>query len=172
MWKLGLVIVILMANIATLRAEPSVCVASENERSQGMILDTQCPIGKGVWGPVDSSLHDEAYWLQCGFLKHEPSQRLLQSIATTVGDNVWLKAETQGHRCLVGPYKQYRDAKRAQAKLRALPGYHDSFLRALAKPIVVQKENHNQYSEPVTVLAATPYMISGEHSRQDCMCLF
>ncbi|MGR5177441.1 SPOR domain-containing protein [Vibrio parahaemolyticus] len=166
-------------------AEPStyVCDSAYKSSHAVPILESECPIGDGLWGNQQPKSPAESYWIQCGFVKSGSLRSIPNRLQQLTNKSVWLKPEMEGDRCLIGPYEEFSAAQQDLAKIKSIPSYSDAFIRSLAQRITTSKtqliagkstSRASQTSQPVhfTVIAATPYMIAGKHSRQDCQCYF
>ncbi|MCL9776923.1 SPOR domain-containing protein [Vibrio methylphosphonaticus] len=184
----GLILLLLLLVTKTVNAEVKDCYAvsdvAGSRQSATMVptLDAECPIGDGFWGDVETSAKPQTYWIQCGFFRSSISVDEWQRLQQGLGVSVWVKPEKEGSRCLIGPYDSYAQAKVVKSSLQALPDYKDAFLRALPHGVSVKTIHStksalaDKKSEASSTNAkwqvATPYMIAGEHARQDCLCFF
>ncbi|MGR5285894.1 SPOR domain-containing protein [Vibrio maritimus] len=164
-----------------------VCDSGSRSESTLPILESECPIGKGVWGQKAPSHEEQSFWIQCGFVKPGSLRTAPSQLQDTVNQPIWLKPDVGGDRCLVGPYQSFENAKQDLLALRLLPSYRDAFIRStthkltttvpqmVAKKQPPQRQDSHSSQQAVSEVAAvaiTPYMIAGKHGHQDCLCLF
>ncbi|MGF1751174.1 SPOR domain-containing protein [Vibrio cionasavignyae] len=183
----GLILLLLLFVTNTVSAGAKDCYVVRNADESGQstavpTLNAECPIGKGSWGDAEIQPKPQTYWVQCGFFRSSISVDKWKLLQQRLGDRVWVKPEKEGSRCLIGPYDSYRQAKVGQSTLQALPDYKDAFLRALPQDISVKtvrstkrQSSDRKYETPPANAkwqVTTPYMIAGEHARQDCLCFF
>ncbi|MCW8347475.1 SPOR domain-containing protein [Vibrio sp. ZSDZ65] len=182
----GLILLLLLfvTNTASADAKDCYVVTNADESGQSAVptLNAECPIGKGIWGGAKIQPELQTYWIQCGFFRSSISVDDWKPLQQRLDKPVWVKPEKEGLRCLIGPYDGYSQAKVGQSAVQALPGYKDAFLRALPQGISVKTVHSSKplspdrkYETPPANAkwqVTTPYMIAGEHARQDCLCFF
>ncbi len=187
----AMVVTMLVSALYMLASLPAhaamVCDSGSRSESTLPILESECPIGKGVWGQKAPSHEEQSFWIQCGFVKPGSLRSAPRQLQDTVNQPIWLKPDVRGDRCLVGPYQSFENAKQDLLALRSIPSYRDAFIRSTtqkltttAPQMVAKKQpskNHNVHSQQqpmseVAAVAITPYMIAGKHGHQDCLCLF
>ncbi|USD62902.1 SPOR domain-containing protein [Vibrio sp. SCSIO 43140] len=186
MWKkassaFALFVVLFVSVTASAQASKDVFVCDSASKSQlpFPVLESECPIGEGLWGNTQPDESDQSFWIQCGFVKSGSLRYVPAHLAKQVSKSIWLKPEMKGDRCLIGPYQSFDVAKQELAKLRSTQTYKDAFIRSTSTKLStnetqqVAKTSPSSDNEAVsTVLASTPYMIAGQHSHQACLCYF
>lgn len=162
-----------------------VCDSGSRTGSTLPILESECPIGEGVWGQKIPSAKEQSFWIQCGFVKSGSLRSAPTQLQKLVSQPVWLKPDVEGDRCLVGPYQSVENALRDLRALRSVPRFGDAFIRTIEQrltttaPQRVAKTQPSQHqvesqkaASTVTAVTHTPYMIAGQHGHQDCLCFF
>ncbi|MCF7482229.1 SPOR domain-containing protein [Vibrio sp. J1-1] len=130
--SLGLVLGCAQFSSAVL-ADEFLCQATQASDKALPRLEQTCPIGKGVWGKKVPQGGSDFYWIQCGLLPKPMSLAKSKPLYNQITTDVWMKAEPNGYRCLIGPYK---DPAKAAADLRGvktLPSYREAFIRVVGK---------------------------------------
>ncbi|GMQ49598.1 hypothetical protein [Vibrio sp. 10N] len=157
-----------------------VCDSARKSESTLPILESECPIGEGVWGTKSPNIKGQSFWIQCGFVKSGSLRSAPTQLQNVVSEAIWLKPDIGGDRCLVGPYQSFEVAKQELVEMRSLPSYSDAFIRSTSQALtmtapqrIAQKSPpKEQAASTVGTVAVTPYMIAGKHGHQDCLCLF
>ncbi len=92
-------------------AEEFLCQATQASEKELPMLEKTCPIGNGVWGKKVPQGGNYLYWIQCGLLPKPMSLAKAKPLYSKITTDVWMKPESQGYRCLIGPYKDLSDAR-------------------------------------------------------------
>ncbi|PNH95242.1 SPOR domain-containing protein [Vibrio diazotrophicus] len=116
--------------------------ASTNELPQ---LNSNCPIGKGLWGNSAPKGKDSSFWIQCGLLNESMPLSRAKVLYKHISTDVWMKPEGKALRCLIGPYDNYATAKKELAGVRSEKLYKEAFIREVRKgeqdaPVVTEKK--------------------------------
>ncbi|PMJ99147.1 SPOR domain-containing protein [Vibrio sp. 10N.261.55.A7] len=122
-------------------ADEFLCDATQASTNELPVLDTSCPIGKGLWGNQKPRGEQSSFWIQCGVLSKPLSLAKAKSIYQHISTDVWSKPESSGYRCLIGPYDDFARARKELAAVKTEPVYKESFIREVvkgAKPEVSQ----------------------------------
>ncbi|GAL16649.1 hypothetical protein JCM19235_5198 [Vibrio maritimus] len=186
MWRkapstFALLVVLLMSVTASAQVSNDAFVCDSANKSQlpFPVLESECPIGEGLWGNTQPDEADQSFWIQCGFVKSGSLRYVPAHLAEQVSKSIWLKPEMKGDRCLIGPYQSFDVAKQELAELRSIPKYKDAFIRSTSTKLTTNETQKVAKASPAsgreavsTVLASTPYMIAGQHSHQACLCYF
>lgn len=114
-------------------AEEFLCDATQASTNELPTLDESCPIGKGLWGSAKPRAQESQFWLQCGVFGQPLSLAKGKALYKHITTDVWVKPEQKGYRCLIGPYKNFTQAKQELAKVKMEPGYKDAFIREVVK---------------------------------------
>jgi hypothetical protein len=134
-------------------AEEFLCDATQASTNELPVLDSACPIGKGLWGNQKPKGEQSNFWIQCGVLAKPLSLSKAKSIYQHISTDVWSKPEDKGHRCLIGPYDDFALARKELAAIKTEPIYQDAFIREVTKngkaSKVSSKPNSSQ-SKPKT----------------------
>ncbi len=110
-------------------SEGFLCDATQQSKNQLSLLDSQCPIGDGLWGRSASQNRDSIFWIQCGlFSKPMPLDRA-KVLYKHISMDVWLRPEGKAKRCLIGPYESYAIAKKELAGVKSEVLYKEAFIR-------------------------------------------
>lgn len=116
-------------------AEQFLCGGTQASTNELPKLNSDCPIGKGLWGNSPPKGKNSSFWIQCGLLtKPMPLSRakvLYQHIST----HIWMKPEGSDMRCLIGPYDDYDTAKKELAGVRTEKLYKEAFIREVRKGV-------------------------------------
>ena len=114
--------------------------ASANELPQ---LNSNCPIGSGLWGNTKPKAKDSSFWIQCGLLNNSMPLSRAKVLYKHISTDVWMKAEGNTMRCLIGPYDDFATAKKELSNVRKEKLYKEAFIREVRKgvkdPAVVPK---------------------------------
>ena len=105
-----------------------VCDAKQSSKNELPVLSQSCPIGKGIWGGKPSA-ETGMFWIQCGLLNAPLSLKEAQPIYRSISTDVWIKPESKGYRCLIGPYETFSNASSDLVKVRKLKPYKEAFIR-------------------------------------------
>ncbi len=173
----------LFANPALAETQPYVCDSANKVNLPFPVLESECPIGEGLWGRSVSSESDKSFWIQCGFVQSGSLRAVPSNLQQNVSKSIWLKPEIDGDRCLIGPYENFEAASLDLAEVKALPAYKDAFIRTTSTLITTSEtqlvasaegeSSANSLKESYSaVVAATPFMIGGQHGRNSCLCYF
>ncbi|MGF1698293.1 SPOR domain-containing protein [Vibrio lamellibrachiae] len=114
-------------------AEEFLCDATQASTSKLPVLDSACPIGKGLWGNQKPKGNQSSFWIQCGVLSKPLPLAKAKSIYQHISTDVWLKPEEKGHRCLIGPYNDFAKATQELRKVRTESAYKEAFIREVRK---------------------------------------
>ncbi|KII78692.1 SPOR domain-containing protein [Vibrio renipiscarius] len=108
------------------------CGASPSSEESLALLDSDCPIGKGLWGKQQPTEKDSAFWIQCGVLAKPLSVKEANKINQKTSADVWAKMEGRNARCLIGPYNNFAQASNDLQAVRTLKPYKQSFIREVS----------------------------------------
>lgn len=108
------------------------CGASPSSAESLALLDSDCPIGKGLWGKQQPTEKDSAFWIQCGVLAKPLSVKEANKITQKASADVWAKMEGRNARCLIGPYNNFAQASNDLQAVRTLKPYKQSFIREVS----------------------------------------
>jgi len=97
------------------------------------MLEKTCPIGNGVWGKKVPQGGNYLYWIQCGLLPKPMSLAKAKPLYSKITTDVWMKPESKGYRCLIGPYKDLSDARGDLRGVKTLSNYKEAFIRVVGK---------------------------------------
>ncbi|OIQ24962.1 SPOR domain-containing protein [uncultured Vibrio sp.] len=117
----------------TASAEEFLCDATQASTSELPVLDASCPIGKGLWGNQKPKGSQSSFWIQCGVLSKPLALSKAKSIYQHISTDVWSKPEDGGHRCLIGPYEDFAQARQELAAVKTESAYKESFIREVVK---------------------------------------
>ena len=112
-------------------AEQVLCEASQASDKELPVLAADCPIGTGLWDYRQAPKLNAHYWIQCGIFDHALTPAQAKTLTQQVATAIWMKSESKGMRCLIGPYAERQTALLELAKVRKIKQYHDAFLREL-----------------------------------------
>ncbi len=124
--------------------------ASKNELPQ---LNSDCPIGTGLWGKSKPKGKDSTFWIQCGLLNNPMPLSRAKILYQHISTDVWMKAEGKAMRCLIGPYNDYAIAKKELSNVRTEKIYKEAFIREVRKGVkdsAMVKPVANKKTAPVT----------------------
>ncbi len=133
--------------------------ASTNELPQ---LNSNCPIGKGLWGNSVPKGKDSQFWIQCGLLNESMPLSRAKVLYKHISTDVWMKPEGKALRCLIGPYEEYATAKKELAGVKSEKLYKEAFIREVRKgeqdtPVVAPKKTESKpKSAPKKAVEAKP----------------
>lgn len=114
-------------------AQDFLCDATQPSTNQLPVLDSRCPIGQGLWGDKKPKQTHSHFWIQCGLLRETLSVDAAKPLYKKIATDVWLKPESKGTRCLIGPYTEYKHAYEDLLRVRQLPAYKKAFIRDVKK---------------------------------------
>lgn len=114
-------------------ADEFLCDAVQSSNNDLPKLESSCPIGKGVWGKKVPPKGSDFYWIQCGLLPKPMSLAKAKPLYSKITTDVWMKPESNGYRCLIGPYRDPNKAAADLQKVKTLPSYQEAFIRAVEK---------------------------------------
>lgn len=125
-------IMLFLPSLARATEDDYICEAKQNSKNDIPQLSDSCPIGNGLWGSEPSSERG-LFWIQCGMFSNPLTMKDAQAISQHITQDVWLKAESKGYRCLVGPYEVYSAAKADLDKLTSTSQYKEAFIREASR---------------------------------------
>ncbi|MCS0303824.1 MULTISPECIES: SPOR domain-containing protein [Vibrio] len=114
-------------------AEEFLCQATQASEKELPMLEKTCPIGNGVWGKKVPQGGNYLYWIQCGLLPKPMSLAKAKPLYSKITTDVWMKPESKGYRCLIGPYKDLSDARGDLRGVKTLSNYKEAFIRVVGK---------------------------------------
>ncbi|EPA0545889.1 SPOR domain-containing protein [Vibrio alginolyticus] len=114
-------------------AEEFLCQATQASEKELPMLEKTCPIGNGVWGKKVPQGGNYLYWIQCGLLPKPMSLAKAKPLYSKITTDVWMKPESKGYRCLIGPYKALSDARDDLRGVKTLSYYKEAFIRVVGK---------------------------------------
>lgn len=106
--------------------------ASTNELPQ---LNSDCPIGNGLWGKSKPKGKNSTFWIQCGLLNNPMPLSRAKVLYQHISTDVWMKAEGKAMRCLIGPYSDYATAKKELSNVRTENIYKEAFIREVRRGV-------------------------------------
>lgn len=131
--------------------------ASTNELPQ---LNSDCPIGKGLWGNSKPKGKDSTFWIQCGLLNNPMPLSRAKALYQHISTDVWMKAEGKAMRCLIGPYDDYQVARKELSGVRGEKLYKEAFIREVSKaggePVVKAKPVAKKKAAPQKAQSKAP----------------
>ncbi|NIY93207.1 SPOR domain-containing protein [Vibrio diazotrophicus] len=135
------------ASQTLLAAEPEqfLCGGTQTSTNELPRLNSNCPIGKGLWGKSAPKGKDSSFWIQCGLLNESMPLSRAKVLYQHISTDVWMKPEGKALRCLIGPYNDYATAKKELAGVRSEKLYKEAFIREVRKgeqdaPVVTAKK--------------------------------
>ncbi|MFC5080360.1 hypothetical protein VTH8203_03686 [Vibrio thalassae] len=176
MTSLLMVLMSFMASPVSADSQPYVCDSANKANLPFPVLETECPIGEGLWGNSEPTANDKSFWIQCGFVQSGSLRDVPNQLQQNVSKSIWLKPELNGDRCLIGPYDTFQSASNDLAEVKALPQYEDAFIRTTHVFLTTSETQlvasaDKQVSEGYRAAAtATPFMIAGQHGLDECLC--
>ncbi len=168
------IVMLMMASYSWASTSGLTCHSVKNDVESRWYLSQNCPVGDGVWGDPSVHLSGKSYWIQCGFVEGRAFRALPKQLTQVTNASIWFKQEDRSKRCLIGPFKNFKAAQADLLTVRQIRGLNDAFIRSVNVPIRVasQKPSASQLPPSTPVRKATPYMIAGQHGRNDCQCYF
>ena len=130
--SLGLLVACAQFSTPVLASE-FLCQASQASNKELPVLEQSCPIGKGLWGKKVPQGGNYLYWIQCGLLPKPMSLAKAKPLYSKITTDVWMKPESKGYRCLIGPYKDLSDARGDLRGVKTLSNYKEAFIRVVGK---------------------------------------
>ncbi len=131
----------------TANASPSfLCGATQSSDRQLAVLNKTCPIGKGMWGKKSPASAHSYFWIQCGMLETAMPLDVAKVLYQHISTDVWMKAERSGYRCLIGPYKSYKQVKLELEQVKKISRYRDAFIREVTENTHVSRAPAKQKS--------------------------
>lgn len=139
-------------------AEQFLCGGTQTSTNELPQLNSDCPIGSGLWGNSKPKGKDSTFWIQCGLLNNPMPLSRAKILYKHISTDVWMKAEGKAMRCLIGPYNDYATAQKELSNVRTEKIYKEAFIRevrkgvkdsAVAKP-VAKKKTAPKKVKPVT----------------------
>jgi hypothetical protein len=116
-------------------ASDFLCDATQTSNAQLPLLESSCPIGKGMWGKVTPNKESTYFWIQCGVFSQPLSVSRAKNLYQHISTDVWFKKEREHFRCLIGPYEDYQMAQREWRDIRRQKGYGNVFIRQVMQPM-------------------------------------
>lgn len=144
----------------TVFAQDFLCDATQAASDQLPVLDSSCPIGQGLWGNTLPKGQDSKFWIQCGLLASPLSVEQAKVLYEKISTDVWMKPESTGIRCLIGPYHDYTSVRKELTAVRHLAGYQEAFLREVSKKNGAQRPITQTQPKPISHPPATLEPIS------------
>ncbi len=114
-------------------ADGFLCDAVQSTNKDLPRLEPSCPIGKGVWGKKVPPKGNDFYWIQCGLLPKPMTLAEAKPLYSKITTDVWMKPESSGYRCLIGPYLDPYKAAADLRDVKTLPNYKEAFIRVVGK---------------------------------------
>lgn len=130
-------------------ASDFLCDATQSSNAQLPLLESSCPIGKGMWGKAQPSRQSTHFWIQCGVFSQPLSVSRAQKLYQDISTDVWLKKERENYRCLIGPYEDYQTVLSEWRDIRKKKGYDKVFIRQVVQLKGHQHKPHD-YPTPST----------------------
>ncbi|MFW7524791.1 SPOR domain-containing protein [Vibrio ostreicida] len=138
----------------SVNAEAFLCDATQTSNDSLPLLDSDCPIGQGMWGKHRPNSQAAYFWIQCGVYAKPLSLMKAKSIYPHISSDVWAKKEGRNYRCLIGPYKDYTQAKLDLTNVKTMPEYREAFIRQVIKASIEVKDQRGitarQSAKPVS----------------------
>ncbi|WP_237363482.1 SPOR domain-containing protein [Vibrio marisflavi] len=153
-------------------AEGFLCNASQASDRQLAVLDTACPIGKGMWGKKAPKSKQSKFWIQCGILDTPMTLDVAKKLYKQITTDVWMKRDGKGYRCLIGPYKSFKQVNADLSNIKKIPRYRDSFIREVASKQARKSKartvaSPTNYARKSSELQAKPKLNSADQTRDD-----
>ncbi|WP_114787863.1 SPOR domain-containing protein [Vibrio tetraodonis] len=140
------------------------CDARQVSNSSLPLLESDCPIGNGMWGKRKPKPDSSYFWIQCGIYSEPLSLIEAKRIYPSITADVWAKPEGDVYRCLVGPYKNFSNAKQDLARVKRLPDYGQAFIRQVSKGSA-QKSNTPPTTKEIST-KSQPKLDAGSTNQQ------
>ncbi|WP_165309967.1 SPOR domain-containing protein [Vibrio ziniensis] len=137
------------------------CGGTQTSTNELPLLNSNCPIGHGLWANATPKGQDSLFWIQCGLLDQPISLNQAKVLYKHISTDVWMKPEGKDLRCLIGPYEDYATAKKELAGVRSEKRYKEAFIREVRKgeqdtPVVTKKPVTKPKSAPKKVAEVKP----------------
>lgn len=107
------------------------CDARQSRANALPLLESNCPIGKGLWGKKSPSDKKQNFWIQCGLLAKPLTVQQAQPIQQKIRAHVLLKPEGRQYRCLIGPYSNFTNVSQDLKRVKQLADYRQAFIRVV-----------------------------------------
>ncbi len=107
------------------------CDARQSRANALPLLESNCPIGKGLWGKKSPSDKKQNFWIQCGLLAKPLTAQQAQPIQKKIRAHVLLKPEGRQYRCLIGPYSNFTNVSQDLKRVKTLADYRQAFIRVV-----------------------------------------
>ncbi|QMV12885.1 Sporulation related domain protein [Vibrio spartinae] len=114
--------------------EEFLCDATQASTQELPTLDSNCPVGEGLWGKSRPRSQNSMFWIQCGIFSQPMPLADAKILYRQISTDVWMKPGANQYRCLIGPYHDIRKARQELKKVRRLQAYHEAFIREVRKP--------------------------------------
>ncbi len=114
-------------------AEQFLCGGTQTSTNELPQLNSDCPIGSGLWGDSKPKGKDSTFWIQCGLLNNPMPLSRAKVLYQHISTDVWMKSEGKTMRCLIGPYEDYATAKKELSNVRKEKLYKEAFIREVRK---------------------------------------
>lgn len=126
-------------------SEEFICDATQSSKNVLPTLASNCPIGQGLWGKKPSESKG-LFWIQCGLLSEPLALAKAKAIYSEISTDVWMKPESKGYRCLIGPYDDFLIADKELSRVKSLAKYKQAFIRSVTEQKVAQNSPKAQKS--------------------------
>ncbi|MGP8308030.1 SPOR domain-containing protein [Vibrio sp. YIC-376] len=147
-------------------ADEFLCQATQATDKELPRLEQTCPIGKGVWGKKVPQSGSDFYWIQCGLLPKPMSLAKAKPIYNKITTDVWMKPESNGYRCLIGPYTDPAKAATDLRGVKTLSSYKEAFIRVVGQGSFNPVKHSVVATKPV-VAATSAASVSAERPITD-----
>ncbi|WP_284192835.1 SPOR domain-containing protein [Vibrio zhanjiangensis] len=128
---MSLVILGQFLSVERASAETFLCDATQASKDVLPLLESDCPIGVGMWGKKRPDSNVSQFWIQCGVFSAPLTLNEAKEIYPKIDSDVWAKPEGNVYRCLIGPYKDFSKVKQDLANVKQLPKYEEAFVRQI-----------------------------------------
>ncbi|USD65233.1 SPOR domain-containing protein [Vibrio sp. SCSIO 43136] len=146
----------MMLPVTTVMAEDYICDATQASSKELPMLSADCPIGDGLWGNKKPTNPENMFWVQCGILDKPMPLTEAKGLYREITSDVWMKKEARGYRCLIGPYENYRAAKKDWRMIITLAKYNDAFIREVKVAAAPSAQPAAQAPKPAAPAKAKP----------------
>ncbi|MFV0450553.1 MAG: SPOR domain-containing protein [Vibrio sp.] len=159
---LGLPFCFVSQPLLAAESEQFLCGGTQTSTNELPRLNSNCPIGNGLWGNSAPKGKDSLFWIQCGLLNESMPLSRAKVLYKHISTDVWMKQEGKALRCLIGPYQDYATAKKELAGVKSEKLYNEAFIREVRKgeqdtPVVTAKKSVSQSPNlPKKAIAAKP----------------